>query len=157
MAITKEKLQELIEQGATIYWICGKNIEKKPLKHKYHKFCVVDNGMIYEDNEKLGIGIWKHKLSKLFETKEEAEWHKEFGCIERTERLELPSWKEFEKDSVVYFIDKQGYNWDFYITDDKTSIILINGYEHYEFEFTKENYTLACRKAKELFLGEKDE
>ena len=65
--ISKERLEELIGQGATIYWICGKDVEKKPLKHKYHKFYVLDNEL-YEDNEKLGIGIWKHKLSKLFET-----------------------------------------------------------------------------------------
>ena len=113
---------------------------------------------------------YKHRkyFDKLFETKEEAEWHKEFGCLERTERLELPTWEEFNKKGYVEFF-----------SEDKTKLVLektltidydrepisyyvleivIDDYNHtllFEAEYTKENYTLACRKAKELFLGEK--
>ena len=153
--ISKERLEELIEQGATIYWIYGKSIEKKTLKHKYHSFFICDNEL-NEYNAKQYIGIWKHKLSKLFETKEEAEWHKEFGCIERTEKLYLPPFEEV-------FNDLQGRTGEFVIADPSEfsfaikksfsdQILLKTMYEKYNWNFTKENYTLACRKAKELFL-----
>lgn len=160
--ITKERLEELIEQGATIYWIYGKSIEKKTLKHKYHSFFICDNEL-NEYNAKQYIGIWKHKLSKLFETREEAEWHRYFGNITRTERLELPTWEEatdlvysgsFGVQTIIKFDKcKFGYklqlDGNVYIFVDKGTYTLFMG------SLTKENYTLACRKCVELFLGEK--
>jgi hypothetical protein len=98
-------------------------------------------------------------ISWLFETKEDAEWHKEFGCIERTERLELPTWEEFQNvDDICFVCVKTGttvrvFNWGFngeiYISDEW-------GISE-TFEYSKEGYTLACRKAKELFLGQSND
>lgn len=159
--ITKERLEELIKQGATIYWLYGKSIEKKVLKHKYHKFFI--DTELNEYNEKLGIGIWKHKLSKLFETKEEAEWHLEFGNITRTETLKLPTWEENKSVDCIfttpnrssYYLKsrvKTGYS----IERENPYIIRIGKFgesdNFIDFEFTKENYILACRKCKEIFL-----
>ena len=148
--ITKERLEELIEQGATIYRVY---VDVHAIEMKLNKNNVkVDNDFLWWKM----TGAFKccgYPLDKLFETKEEAEWHKEFGCIERTEILELPTWEEFEYDGEFSFLDKQGYEWDLYSLDDETRISLVSGYNHYEFVYDKENYTLACRKCKELFLG----
>ena len=152
--ISKQRLEELIEQGATIYWIYGKSIEKKTLKHKYHSFFICDNEL-NEYNAKQYIGIWKHKLSKLFETKEEAEWHKEFGCIERTEKLELPTWEEFIDQEEFGFYQKYGRKYTaIRVLGTKYLAVETSFERYYTGDLTKENYTLACRKAKELFLGE---
>jgi hypothetical protein len=164
--IEKERLEELIEQGATIYWIYGKSIEKKTLKHKYHSFFICDNEL-NEYNAKQYIGIWKHKLSKLFETQEEAKWFAEFGCIERTERLELPTWEEIQKDKNFHYIRYYHPTKDFsffmeiYKFANAIRVSWSGSCRKTDpqfdrtWELTKENYTLACRKAKELFLGEK--
>lgn len=155
--ITKERLQELIEQGAIIYWIYGKNIEKKTLKHKYHRFFICDNEL-NEYNAKLGIGIWKHKLSKLFETKEEAEWHKEFGNITRTERLCIPLYEDVINDlknrSGLYtIVDNIDFCFQVFIDSCNPERNQIWTTGLHDMRLTKENYTIACRKCKELFLG----
>ena len=150
--IEKKRLEELIEQGATIWGVYdysystnkpNKKVEQINLDEFCHYYKDIDEFIMFQGD------------SMFFETEEEAEWHKEFGCIERTERLELPTWEEFKNDGEFSFLDKQGFEWDLYSPDDETRISLVGGYDHYEFDYTKENYTLACRKAKELFLGEK--
>lgn len=93
-------------------------------------------------------------------------WEKEFGCIERTERLELPTWEEDVRKDILFsasggiryvFMNKikTGYS----IEKENPYIIRIQKIgecdNFIDYEHTKENYTLACRKAKELFLGEK--
>ena len=103
-------------------------------------------------------------VEDIFETKEEAEWHREFGCIERTERLVLPTWEEFKENRLknnfygVNFIAKaSGCYCVLYISNNTDRIMLYDVAcfeEVFSGEPNKENYTLACRKAKELFLGE---
>lgn len=152
--ITKNRLKELIIQNATIYGNGFGKIELIP----DNDILIYENGnngyilYVLEPNKKYHNEIFDEDL---FETLEEAEWHKEFGCIERTERLLLPTWEEFKNDGEFSFLDKQGFEWDLYSPDDETRISLVGGYNHFEYEYSKENYTLACRKAKELFLGEK--
>lgn len=159
--ISKERLEELIEQGATIYEVKYNNINPVSLKNKIRFISEKYSVVAFEPrpNEK-----YKHHkyFDKLFETLEDAEWHKEFGCIERTERLELPTWEEINKkmtenSCLTFYEDRKHLG---IITPLKT--IVINNYnewppKHLFLEpLTKENYTLACRKAKELFLGEKE-
>ena len=154
--ITKERLEELIEQGATIYIN----------KYGYISQCLLndrmscDNSILCLDDKDDGEVEF---LINLFETIEEAEWHKEFGCIERTQRLVLPTWEEaidliysgsFGVQTIIKFDKcKFGYklqlDGNVYIFVDKGTDTLFMG------SLTKENYTLACRKAKELFLGER--
>lgn len=152
--IEKERLEELIEQGATIY----SNEYGEIQLIKENDLILYENGqnnyILYalEPNKKYHNEIFDEDL---FETEEEAKWFAEFDCVERTEKLELPTWEEFKNDGEFSFLDKQGFEWDLYSPDDETRISLVGGYNHFEYEYSKENYTLACRKAKELFLGEK--
>lgn len=96
-------------------------------------------------------------------------WEKEFGCIERTERLELPTWEELDKKKEHYIsFTTKGWTkcWlaiDMPYKNDFGKILITYAdtdnkyYIIYDKRLTKENYTLACRKAKELFLrGEND-
>ena len=145
--ITKERLEELIEQGATIY---SNEYGKIQLK-KENDLSLYENGQnnyilyVLELNKKYHNEIFDEDL---FETEEEAKWFAEFGCIERTERLELPTWEEFNNQPEFYFDD-------YTLIKINDKILLKDSFEDYVYkEFTKENYILACRKAKELFLGE---
>ena len=154
--IEKERLQELIEQGATIYFVYNGNVDLKEGKYKNDFILNETYVSIYWSTRSHQV-----KYEDLFETQEEAEWHKEFGCIERTERLLLPTWEEIKVD----FIDNKRELGNYVVCEfDDCSIdivvcctgdIMISIYEiNFYKELTKENYTLACRKAKELFLGE---
>lgn len=152
--IEKERLEELIEQDATI-WTVNKSGNINPVKA--NKTCEIQRQYLMKEGQ-----IYSY-IEQTFETKGEAEWHKEFGCIERTQRLVLPTWDEaidlvysgsFGVQTIIKFDKcKFGYklqlDGNVYIFVDKGTDTLFMG------SLTKENYTLACRKAKELFLGEK--
>lgn len=146
--IEKERLEELIEQGAIIYGLYFMGVI--PINIRKGDY-VEQNGTLHTQ-EKAGCYNYFYN-EQLFETIEEAEWHREFGCIERTERLVLPTWEEIQKYERFDFKDKYNHSYTLhYISGFKT--LAISGWStEYYAPATKENYTIACRKAKELFLG----
>lgn len=82
---------------------------------------------------------------------ETLDWGKEFGCIERTERLELPTWEDFwNSGQTIWFIGKDGGQYG--LSQYNREILLNDTYIGY---LDKESYYKACRKCKEIFLGEK--
>lgn len=89
---------------------------------------------------------------ELLENNTEAlDWGKEFGCIERTERLELPTWEDFwNSGQTIWFIGKDGGQYG--LSQYNREILLNDTYIGY---LDKESYYKACRKCKEIFLGEK--
>lgn len=141
--ITEERLKELIKQGATIYSTGYREEVDLSLP------CYIKDGYLVTDE---GNGFEPtYLLENLTESLEETEWQAEFGCIEKTIRLELPMFDEFREpirftgqDNIKYWITK----WQDYIcilgNDNIFRLIC---------DYTKENYIEACRKAKELFLG----
>lgn len=157
--ITIERLKELIEKGATVYGIH----EDKLYEIKLHKEYDIKGYYLYFYDKREGT----FHIDNLFETKEGAAWHKEFGCVERPERLELWTWEEISKDFVPLKVASGTYP--------------ITGFSHYLFEvvvqtnkkiyiaiwdskacisllyepLTKETYIKACRKCVELFRGRK--
>ena len=157
--ITKERLEELIKQGAIIYKLTHNNrIDCRRLRSKMK---IVDNSLYfnYKDPHLYSNLKWCYSaLYRLFENKEDAEWHRDFGCIERTERLVLPTWEEVSRDlenaPVGNYVIKSSDGWSLeYVKYNETFIGLYSEYAWSEWEATKENYTLACRKCKELFFG----
>ena len=157
--ISKERLEELIEQGATIWGVYdysysydkpNKKVEFIDLDGFYNYYKDIDEFIMYQGD-----------YSELFETEEEAEWYRDFGCIERTERLELPTWEEFKnkKTKHVCFMSKDTFCFfELYEDKQKNRLILLDhdcDYEYFNEELTKENYTTACGLCKEFFLGEK--
>lgn len=139
MAISRERLEELIKEGATIYWVINNTIKELPYKD-IPTFWIKD---IYNYFDRL-----------LFETKEDAEWFLEFGNITRTEKLELPSWEEFwNSGKTIWFIGKDGGQYA--ISQYSRGILLNDEYIGY---LNKESYIKACHIAKKLFIGdERDE
>lgn len=162
--ISKERLEELIGQSATIYEVKYNNINPVSLTNKIRDVYYKNGVIAFEPrpDEK----YLHHKYFKnLFETKEEAEWHRQFGCIERTERLELPTWEEFSKwdKSIKFYNNSIKYSMYVFVKNKNTKncriiIYADNGEQDwlvFEQPLTQENYTVACRKCVELFLGEK--
>ena len=168
--IEKQRLEELIEQGATI-WVLYEN---KIYPHKAKNIAV--NGF-----NCVSMGF---DFNHLFETKEEAEEYAEFGNITRTEKLELPSWEIIEniierkkrfglnhsdrvlariitKDSIYYF--KICKDLDLFTFELKQTYIGEDLCEELTSRFpvslgkaTKSNYDKVRRLCVKLFKGEDD-
>lgn len=162
--ITKERLKELIEQGADIWQVIDNEVYQ--LRKDLYQHWVVKEDRIEWYDKIVPSGACYILFEYLFETKADAEWQVEFGCIERVERLVLPTWEEFRKwDKLVKFCNN-GTNYSMYVfiknknTNNCRIIIYADNGEQdwflFEQPLTKENYILACRKAKELFLGGKE-
>ncbi len=183
--ITKERLEELIEQGATIWKVpYGTPIETKLNKNSYvcNQLNLREDYLMEYSTEKWSYTM-SGLLSHLFETKEDAEEYAEFGNITRTERLELPSWENIEsiieqkkrfglnhsdrvlakiitKDSIYYF--KLCKDLDLFTFELKQTYIGEDLYEQLSSKFpislgkvTKNNYDKARRLCVKLFKGEK--
>ena len=155
--ISKERLKELIEQCATIYSNEYGEIQLK----KENDLILYENGqnnyILYalEPNKKYHNEIFDEDL---FETEEDAKWFAEFGCIERTEKLELPTWEEICDGAKhnMPFTTPKCQKVEMIICDEYIDIVSIyQSIIDFSKPLTKENYTIACRRCKELFLGEK--
>lgn len=165
--ITKERLEELIEQVSKVYCLDFNHIYSFDFEEYEGK---IESATKCYPNDRLqirwkkapigGIGAqWSEDiyLQDLFETKEEAEWELEFGNITRTEILKVPTWEEFRKlGSFEFYGYHQRRTILFYdIVDDMIKLDNGNG-DWYLFmkNHNKENYIEACKLCKKLFLGE---
>lgn len=172
MAISKERLEQLIEQGATV-WSEDWNEEVVLSK----KNCEIHN--IYDERDipvatKLfvredDLHCPSYSIHWLTEDVETAKWHYEMDC-ERTEKLVLPTWEEFLNKNVGIHFYKNGCEYGLhkarYSEDDENPDWRVEVYRNYDpFDYndelfskllTKENYTEACLLARKLFLGESE-
>lgn len=148
--IEKERLEELIEQGATIY----------VHNERYIGYCLLTSNM-YCDDEMLYIqgddeGEIEY-LEHLFETKEEAEEYAEFGNITRTERLELPSWELFKDRYKGIGFKVEDYIYKCFADGIEIEILQFWGRgckSIFKAPLTRENYNEARRLCIKLFKGE---
>lgn len=171
MAISKERLEELIEQGATVWHDdYGEiNLDKKSCEicelqtlNGNHIGWVLYFAYEYENVE----NHTEVNIEHLEEDVETAKWHYEMDC-QRIEYLNLPTWEKVEemrktKSYKGYFTvtsfckpnrDKVEIS---SFSEDRKRIIFVNvelGHS-WNFPYTKDGYLSACRLAKKLFLGE---
>lgn len=136
--ITKERLEELLEEDKVFYWVFNKEI------NMLHKLSMPS---FWERK-------WEFYSKDCFETKEDAEEYAEFGKIPRIEWLELPSWEEFNSTKFSYWF--MGKNEKEYHLHNVADEIYIG--EKFEIVFnkplTRENYDDARRLCIKLFKGE---
>lgn len=157
--IEKERLEELIEQGATIWGVYdysysydkpNKKVEFIDLDGFYNYYKDIDEFIMYQGG-----------YSELFETEQEAEWHKEFGCILKIERLWFPTWESVYNDLKDYkdgefcILDNDHFSFVYNKCYETPQLFLYTHNEKYNWNANKENYYEACKLSKSLFLGEK--
>ena len=150
--ITKERLEELIGQCATIYTKYGGYISEINLHNKYDY--VTDNYLFEADMVAGEIGYRKYPFNMLFETIEEAEWYKEFGCIERTERFEPLYYDNIDQNYCYEYRFSTKNNHEYTIRVSGKDIILFwtnCNYKEY-FKNTKEEYDKLIRRCAKMFL-----
>lgn len=158
--ISRERLEELIRQRATIYstgW--DEAVELSP------ETCTVKNIKISEYGEEIGEKLFvkederhipSYRLSALEEDIETEKFKKEFQNIIREEILNLPTFEELKQIEKFEFKSADGYKYAILFVSNAKKLILTGLIENkYYGEATKENYLEACKIAKKLFLGEK--
>lgn len=158
--ITKERLEELIEQGDTIYGIDDRwdIVEVRDLDAK-QIYCSSSNDnyqYVFDDHS-----VIEFFEDDLFETKEDAEEYEEFGNITRTERLELPTWASIEKDFDKFkngsyvLAERDEFSLELKISKPLISqIIIYTEDDDYNWNLSRQNYNEARRLCVKLFKGE---
>ena len=154
--ISKERLEELIEQGATIYEAKYHNINPVNLSQKIR--CInYRYGMIsFEPSPKEKYLCHKY-FKNLFETEEDALWELEMTAT-RTETLKLPKWEEFIETNYFPTIYCE-YCQKITMTISNDEFFLFSDILHdeeciFRKPLTKENYIEACKLCLRLFRGE---
>ena len=159
--ISKKRLEELIEKGATI-WVKGSAfIFKFELNKTYYiednylmqSYCEFDDDVVIKT---LG------DLQDIFETEEDAKWELEMTAT-YADTLKLANYTDFENENGdrVFYHKGTTYKLSLWWASDNTKIIRVtwrgeDGFGWlFEKPLTKENYIEACKLAKKLFLGEK--
>lgn len=152
--ISKERLEELIEQGATIYFINSGFVDCKD--SKYHGVEVGNNyaSILY--------GGYCHNIDyeNIFETEEDARWELEMTAT-RTEILKLPTYKQV-CDAIysgsygvltIKTFDKITFGYKRQIDDNVYLFVDRLSETQYLGSLTKENYIEACKLCLRLFKG----
>lgn len=151
--IEKNRLEELIKQGATIWTnYCG--LYPIDLRNKEINIDKTYNEFLNLDNSAWGRSV---KFNYLYETEEDAEFASKFQNIKRVETLNLPFWEDIinKKLHKIYFSSKIGGTFIMEI-EENIFIYEVGCFPQFIFnkKTTKENYFEACRKVRDLFLGE---
>lgn len=161
MAISKERLEELIKQGATIY---SKNVLPYSLIKPY-TYAIMDGTLYQVIGTKQISSCPIMKLENLYETEEQAKWSLKYHAT-RIEELNLPTWEDVNKifmgrEGDFRVIDK--YNIELIYWKFKECLIEVRYKKDGEtieqkiFEpATEENYIKACDLCIKLFKGEEN-
>lgn len=156
MAISKERLEELIKENATVYWLAGKMVLNIHLDSSYY---VSDANILCHKRSEDEKNCVEH-IEDLYETQKQATWALNHHAT-RTEELDLPIWENIveHKDDDIYkiasFRRKNGmlYNLLF-----KRGDLMLWGVQELMNVWidlaTEENYTKLCDLCLKLFEGE---
>ena len=169
MAISRERLEELIKQGATIYRayadVC---VEEFKLNKEYK----VSTAYLWKKMKHSAFKGCGYPLDQLFETKEDAEEYAEFGNITKTDTLKLPMWEDVKDTGYdeIFFVKDNRFDggvvqYYFLVAEQTNQIqIMFREIDHlmiitaYDVIFnklaTRENYNEARRLCVKLFKGE---
>ena len=150
--IEKERLEELIKQGATIWKKEPGCVREIKAEHIPTFWCEYR---------------WDFYCKYFFETKEDAEFALKYQNITRTETLSLPTWEEvtindkYNYYGISYFEFGDGYRLFVKLPSEDNDCEFVGidvnkncELYHWE-EATKENYLEACELCKKIFFGEK--
>ena len=144
MAISKERLKELIEQDKVFYWVFNKEIRM---------LCNLSVPTYWKKN-------WELYGKDCFENREDAEFVAKYHTS-RVEKFEPPTYEEFKQGKFYHFISKDCfYSLSPNLVHDEVVIYeCVHGGGYfivYKQPLTKENYYKAVEIARKLFLGEED-
>lgn len=153
--ITRERLEKLIKQEATIWadnygeiQLCEKSEVCRVMSCEGESYCL--GGFIY-DCEFFPFTVIPEELE---EDVEKGKWYYEMHAS-RLERFEPPIWEDFLESEEYTFWTKKKYKQTVIRVLSGKHIAVETSFENfYMGDLTKDNYTKACTIARKLFLGE---
>ncbi len=147
--MTKERLEELIKQGVTIYCLYkGCNVLELDLSSG--DFEIAKDCPVLIERLEDGV-LYSYRFDRLFETKERCEWFNRIRRI-RLERFEPPMWEDISGLFKYRFIYANEFA--YLLVNKKYDFIAISNSLKILFEqpATKENYEKACEIVGDLFV-----
>lgn len=158
MAITKERLEELIEHELAVFEVYADGEVDRIDLSKYNR-CGSDTLVWGERDE------FKSLLKNLFERKEDAIHASKYVNMEKAEKLSLPFWSEVIKKSGEWSLIFKRYRYEYllnFVIDDKDKnwITLLINYKNnkkpkfaklWNSELNKESYAEACEIIKKIW------
>ena len=146
--MTKERLEELIKQKATIWYDGHFEIKLNPEQYSITE-AFGETVLWYQPKDEPSGYDWSWELDVLREDVDRAKW--EYDMFEsRTERFEPPMWEDLPEEYEFAFICNQEI---FNLTVTRYSVSIIVGHEavYFSADPTKENYEKACEIVRDLF------
>lgn len=163
--ITKERLEELIKEDATIYnaqinLTCnGYTIKKIKLDHT-NEYFIENNALKARVPDKPQFRpIIIGNIKRLYEFEKDAKWKSKYQNKTRIEELDLPTWEEFKDYYENISVSFVGWDWFVYeLTIENNEIVLYQGEDVWlRWDFNEENYIKACDLCLNLFGGEEND
>ena len=165
--ITKERLVNLINQEATIWWDGHFEIKLNPIQYSVEKAYDGKIVLWYQPKDEPSGYDWGWELKDLREDVDRAKWEYDMYTT-RTERFEPPMWEDFSYYEFQFINYENGHARKIIFEvlkkqDNKAKtgghISILNSTllkDIYEVETpTKENYEKACEMVRDLFKGKK--
>lgn len=172
--ITEERLQKLIDRGATIYYdtSCESMFSSResqlylsPLTFDIKGDYLVNYYVAHiGPDETVKQKRNDYPLRNLYEKKKDWKWEMEFGNVSKKEKLYIPKFEELPENLTIPFLkyDTKLETWllfQLYVYNGEVLILFrellddANDCLYHEL-LTKKSYVKALRMLKKLFLGE---
>lgn len=162
--ISKERLEELVKKGATIYAV---TLDDKVgfINFIDYEGKVLENALKFRVKIKPDLSNWYGcepnwseyiSLKSLFEIKEEAEEYIKYGNITKTEKFPYVSWEELCKGAVIAFKDRYGLPYCCEVDNRFVFVYKLHLIKTWIFKerLTRENYHKALDLCVKLWKGE---
>ena len=162
--ITKERLEELIKEDATIYNaqinLMGNGYIVKEIKLDHTNEYFIENNALKArvPNKPQFRPITIGNIKRLYEFEKDAEWKSKYQYKTRIEELDLPMWEEFKDYNENVSVSFVGEDWYVYELSIENNEIVLHQDEDLwlRWDFNEENYIKACDLCLKLFEGEEE-
>lgn len=149
--MTKERLEELIKQRATIWYDGHFEIKLNPEQYSITE-AFGETVLWYQPKDQPSGYDWSWELDVLREDVDRAKWEHKMHT-QRTERFEPPMWEDVKNEySFKFVVDQILYK--FIVTKNNNAIGIYNATTEpdlFTAPATKKNYEKACEIVRDLF------
>jgi len=168
MAISRERLQELINKGATIYALRLHSVSStNEINYKIREIKLEPTDEYFIENDILKEKVPNKpqfrpviigNINNFYEFEKDAKWKLKYQHKTRTEELNLPNWEEFKDYNENISVSFVGEDWRVYeLSIENNKIVLYEDEDIWlEWDATEENYIKACDLCLKLFEGGKE-
>lgn len=153
--MTKQEIEQAIENGKSVWYPKGRTIKQIDLKNTHPIFNGYQIDIMIENEN--GWHTEFYGIEDLYKTKAEAEHYLHHANITRTETLPFLTWEEFLKGIELKFIACDGVSNMILYCCNNTIYLVDDEYPEFNttsWDLTEENFYKAYDECVKLFKGE---